>query len=81
MFTFVHVNQNNERISTEQKICNTCRTSYYVWKNNNPEFGKIFSRLEKELSNVSAPSETTTVNRKIHFFRKCTNTFILPVII
>ena len=59
-----------ERISTEQKVCNTCRTSYYVWKNNNPEFGKIFSRLEEELSNVSASTEITTVNRKTLFFRK-----------
>ena len=59
-----------KRISTEQKVCNTCRTSYYVWKNNNPEFGKIFSRLEEELSNVSASTEITTVNRKTLFFRK-----------
>ena len=39
-------------VSPEQKLCNACRTSYYVWKNKNPEFGKIFSRLEEELSDV-----------------------------
>ena len=38
-------------LSSEEKVCNACRTAYYVWKTNNAEFGNLFSRIEGELSN------------------------------
>ncbi|CAF5013088.1 unnamed protein product, partial [Rotaria sp. Silwood1] len=39
-------------VSPEEKVCNACRTAYYNWKSNNPEFGCIFSRIEQELSDA-----------------------------
>jgi hypothetical protein len=52
----------NKSISSETKVCNACRTAYYTWKKNNPEFENIFLRLEKELSDVEEIIDTNSVN-------------------
>ena len=52
----------NKSISPETKVCNACRTAYYTWKTNNPEFGNIFSRVEKELSDDEEVVDTNSVN-------------------
>ena len=52
----------NKSISPETKVCNTCRTAYYTWKNNNLEFGNIFLRIEKELSDDEEVIDTNSVN-------------------
>ena len=55
-------------VTTAAKVCNTCRTAYYTWKNNNPDFGDIFSRVERELSDVDALVDSDSVNERIVFF-------------
>ena len=44
------------------KICNKCRTSYYTWKNNYPDFGNILTRIELELSNSEPVVDREAVN-------------------
>jgi hypothetical protein len=38
-------------VSSETKVCESCRGAYYSWKQNNPEFAEILSRVEQEVSN------------------------------
>ena len=52
-------------VATETKVGSNCRTLYYTWKNNNPEFGDIFSRVERELSDVDALVDSDSVNEYI----------------
>ena len=54
-------------VSSEEKVCNACRTAYYIWKNNNPEFGNLFSRVEEELSDVEGVANTNSVMDKAFF--------------
>lgn len=49
----------------EEKVCDACRTAYYVWKNNNAEFGNLFSRIEEELSNVEEVINIDSVEEKV----------------
>ena len=50
-------------MSSDTKVCNTCRTAYYKWKTSNPEFGDIFSRIENEyLKNTDINRDTNSVN-------------------
>ncbi len=55
-------------VSPEEKVCNACRTAYYIWKTNNPEFGNIFSRIEQESSDVEQMMDVKAVNEKKFFF-------------
>ena len=71
--------QTMKYVSPELKLCNTCRTSYYVWKNKNLEFGKNFSRLEEELSDVEVTVDLTRINEKTAFFSKNVPTFLLTL--
>ena len=52
-------------ISPEGKVCDACRRAYYTWKNNNGEFGNIFSRIEQELSDVEEVVNGNSVNKKL----------------
>ncbi len=58
-----------KNISPEDKVCNACRTAYYNWKSNNPEFGNVFSRLEQELSDVEEIINMNSVNKKKFCFK------------
>ena len=60
-------------VSSDTKVCNTCRTAYYNWKTSNSEFGDILSRIENEcLKNIEINEGTNLVNdnnggvRKVH---------------
>lgn len=48
-------------VTPETKICNACRTAYYTWKNNYPEFGNILTRIEVDLSNNEAVADKISV--------------------
>ena len=56
-----------QSISPEAKVCNTCRGAYYTWKNNNPEFGDIFSRVEQESSDTEEVINPNSVNKNEFF--------------
>ncbi len=51
-------------VSPEDKVCNACRTAYYIWKTNHPEFGNIFSRIEQESSDGEQMMQRNAVNEK-----------------
>ena len=51
-------------------MCDICRRAYYTEKNNNDEFGNIFSLIEQELSDVEGIINTTSVNEKMFFDTK-----------
>ena len=52
----------------EEKVCDACRTTYYVWKNNNAEFGNLFSRIEEELPNVEEVIYIDSVEEKVFLY-------------
>ena len=56
-------------VTPETKICNTCRTSYYTWKNNYPDFQNILTRTELELSNSEPAVDRDAINDS-EFIRK-----------
>ena len=35
-------------VSSETKVCDSCRSAYYGWKKKNPEFGDLLSPIEEE---------------------------------
>ncbi|CAF4181053.1 unnamed protein product, partial [Rotaria magnacalcarata] len=37
-----------QSISSETKVCDACRSAYYKWKRQNPDFGDLLSRIEEE---------------------------------
>ena len=39
-----------EPISTDAKICGSCRSLYYDWKRRNPDFDNVLSRIDGEVS-------------------------------
>ena len=39
-----------EPISTDAKICGSCRGLYYDWKRRNPDFDNVLSRIDGEVS-------------------------------
>jgi hypothetical protein len=52
-------------VTHETKVCDSCRAAYYDWKKNNPEFGGILSRVEKEsLVDVESDAYESSVNEK-----------------
>ena len=56
-------------ISSEEKVCDSCRGAYYTWKNNNSEFGSILARVEQELLNVEKITNTDSVDINSIFSR------------
>ena len=55
-------------VTSDTSVCNACRAAYYRWKNNNPDFGEVFSRVEKELLDVDALVDSDSVNKRIVSF-------------
>ncbi|CAF4454588.1 unnamed protein product [Rotaria magnacalcarata] len=37
-----------QSISSETRVCDACRSAYYKWKRQNPDFGDLLSRIEEE---------------------------------
>ena len=58
-------------VSSDTKVCNTCRTAYYNWKTSNPEFEDILSLIENEyLKNTDIDGDTNSVNNNNDGVRK-----------
>lgn len=45
-----------ENVSSDSKICGSCRGNYYTWKKKNPELEQVLSRIDGEESEV-CPNE------------------------
>ena len=57
-------------VSPEGKVCDARRRVNHSWKNDNVEFGNIFSRIEQELSDVEEVVNKNAVNGKLFFHLK-----------
>jgi hypothetical protein len=56
-------------VTPETKVCESCRAAYYGWRKNNPEFGGILWRVEKEsLVDVESDAYESSGNEK-HFLK------------
>ena len=59
LFIFI---QMMKLVSSDTKVCHTCRTVYYNWKTSNPEFGDILSGAQSEyLKNIDINRDTYSV--------------------
>ncbi len=55
-------------VSSETKVCESCRGAYYSWKKKNPEFSEILSQIEQEVSNDVDSSAVNIVFRLKLFY-------------
>ncbi|CAF4907643.1 unnamed protein product, partial [Rotaria socialis] len=55
-----------QSISSETKVCDACRSAYYKWKRQNPDFGDLLSRIEEE--ELAETDDNMDMNQVLKFF-------------